>query len=107
MPSKSEKPIPNPPKYSHSERNETEQKATNFGVRLFERERARERVLLELVGELPHVRIEPGEKGESSRTNPYVQKPISISMRHFWISPVCISKVLLHFLLLFTNLCVW
>lgn len=52
---------------------------------------------LPLIGELPHVRIEPGKSRENSGTNPDVLETFWVSVWYSWVSPVCISEVFLHF----------
>ena len=52
---------------------------------------------LPLIGELPHVRIEPSKSRENSGTNPDVLETFLVSVWYSWVSPVCISEVFLHF----------
>lgn len=60
------------------------------------RKRKGERVL-ELIGEVPHVGIGPGESRESKGSDPYVLERLRTRMRYTGVSSVCFSKVFLHF----------
>lgn len=53
-----------------------------------------------LIGKSPHVGIDPCQCRESSRPDPYIHEPFRVGMWHSRVTPVCVSKVLLHFLLL-------
>jgi hypothetical protein len=61
-----------------------------------ERERERERIL-ELIGELPHVRVEPGDSGEGSRAYPDVDKCVRVGVWDAWVTSVRVPEILLHF----------
>lgn len=51
---------------------------------------------LELVGELPHVRVDPGEGGEGHGPDPYVHESLWIRVGNARISAIGIPKILLH-----------
>lgn len=52
---------------------------------------------IELICELPHVRVEPSEYRESSRPYPYIHEPVRARMGHPRVTSIRIPKVLLHF----------
>lgn len=56
----------------------------------------RERVL-ELIGEVPHVRIDPGENRKGSGADPNVDESVRVAVWYSWVSSVRVSKILLHF----------
>ena len=56
-----------------------------------------DREVLELIGELPHIGIEPGQNGESSGTDPNVHESVSVGVRNSRVTPVRIPEVLFHF----------
>lgn len=53
--------------------------------------------ILELVGESPDVRVNPVKGGEGGRTHPYVEEPVRVGVGNSRVSPISVSKVLLHF----------
>lgn len=67
-------------------------------MKLKERNRKRKgKRVLELIGEVPHVGIGPGESRESKGSDPYVLERLRTRMRYTGVSSVCFSKVFLHF----------
>lgn len=63
-------------------------------IQSFPRERKKQ--VLELIGELPHVGIEPCENGEGGGSNPNVDEAIWVGVWNSRVASVSISEVLLH-----------
>lgn len=49
-----------------------------------------------MVGKLPHVRVNPGEGGESGRPDPYVDEAVRVGMWNPRVATISVPKVLLH-----------
>lgn len=53
--------------------------------------------VLELIGALPHVRVNPGESGEGSGADPDVDESVRVGVWDARVTSVRVPEILLHF----------